>query len=160
MNKTATTIALIMFGIFIIIVYLKLDDISKRMSHGTTTRTVTTQSPCDLSAISSFVYAVYAELNHTNSILTEVYSKQHPQLKKELLFWDFQKNVTMRKSSLPAFRFKTLKEVFKDNYDELVERYKKEYPSDTYFGSGSAPAPAPKPAPEKPAAKKKGGGPV
>jgi len=157
MNKTATTIALVMFGIFIIVVYLGLEDIARRSGFSGSTRTVTTQSPCNLSVVSSFIYGVYAELNHTNSILTEVYSRQHPQLKKNLLFWDFQKHVAMYKSknALPGLRFRPLKEVFKDDYDDLVKRYRKEYPRDTYrFEEGAAePESAPKKDEKAPAKK-------
>jgi hypothetical protein len=38
----------------------------------------------------------------------------------------------MRKSRLPSFRFRPLRQHFKGHFDELVERYKQKYPDDTY----------------------------
>jgi predicted transcriptional regulator len=129
-GKTIGIIALIMFGIFIIVVYYQLEEIRQRpvSSCSCPSPTVTTGS----TQVAEFVYAVYAELNHTNMMLSKVYAAEQPELAADLRYLRFEKHVTMRKSRLPSFRFRPLRHHFKEHYDELVERYKQKYPDDTY----------------------------
>ncbi len=138
MNRTLIIIG---FLCFFVMVWYELDQIVLRLTALQGNFGSGTSQPVIMPATgagttqATMSYAIYSELNHMNTVLTEYVVKEHPELEKELDYAAFVSNIAMRRSNENlggVFSFQPLSKLFDEHFEYLKTRYRKEHPENNF----------------------------
>jgi hypothetical protein len=126
-KMTNRILAIAGFVIFVGLLIYGVDAIKKEVrSHAFMTQprtTTSTASAVDLTVLSAYLYAIYNEINYSNTMAREVAVKQYPELKNDLEYYQFVNTLVFKRSTPGIFKHRPLREQFKESYDTLVKRY-------------------------------------
>jgi hypothetical protein len=133
-KMTNRILAIAGFVIFIGLLIYGIESVKNEIrSHAFLTQartTTSTASAVDLTVLSAYLYALYNEINYSNTMAREVAVKQYPELKNDLEYYQFMNTLVFKRSTPGIFKHRPLREQFKENYDALVKRYGEEHPED------------------------------